>query len=262
MPGAHLGLGDGPGILDRYQEFWTRLGGELPQIRKSWSQAIAYRKSSAASGGSLDFYVPTDAPAICIDEAPLDPRNPQGPSCDICVQFDQTVRRAPPGGGATDFELIHSVVCIAYVRRAAAKGNDGRSRQGRRSPIIAGLHFDLSFDLTTVFQKAHPMYHAQLDFGCISDQAIGRPCHTGHRQIHTKFPRIPTAPLDLPAVMFLVLNDHFPEIVVDGWPAGLRSAVEKLPQLPDWPVSQELRRRKRIDVDSWYGNPARPPTRG
>jgi len=125
---------------------------------------------------------------------------------------------------------------------------------------MVGFHFDMAYHPDTIFQLAHPIFHAQLDFGAVNTAAIDHPCSQTETAIKNPFPRLPTPPMDMPSVVFLVLSDHLGRALLR-WPGGVAGAVRRLPRLPDWPVTEATIGKGQLEIMSWYGDPATPPRR-
>jgi hypothetical protein len=65
-------------------------------------------------------------------------------------------------------------------------------------------------------------------------------------------PRIPTPPMDLAAVVYVLLHDHLPEAVEQGWPGPLKEALKALPQFSMQPLSHLLKPSAHLDCNCWY----------
>ena len=84
-------------------------------------------------------------------------------------------------------------------------------------PQRLGYHFDFSPG-----QARHPICHAQRDDGCIEA--------TGALSEPFAEPRIPCAPLDLPAVVHMLVQDHF-SVDIGGVGCKLGTASACLPRI-------------------------------
>lgn len=246
-----LTIADAPAVRDRYYEFWTRLNTAIPEAQTVNLGTFRVTRSPLAPD-CLDVEIDPHDPTLRFDEVPTSPRRPTGQKCEILIQLRQTVSRSAGTSGSA-FQLVHSVVRVAYLdKRRAPPAGPGSAPRGQQ--VIAGFHFDLGLDQQFSRQPAHPIYHAQIDFDCIVKPGSSRRCTACGRNVRvtSRFPRIPTAPLDLAGVVFLVLNDHFPSRVAAGWPPELASAASKLPRLPRLRTTGTRSPDGELDVVSWY----------
>jgi hypothetical protein len=151
---------------------------------------------------------------------------------DVYIKFTQVVQ-AESNNGDRGLIAIKSNIKLLYFDT-----NNER----------CGLHFDLSGE----DQHDHPVYHAQIDTSCIPPDAVSRRYDGTQRSILSRYPRIPTAPMDLAAVVYLILRDHLPSRVRNGWPGELRGAAYALPHLPSDHFQEHLKPQHKVECLWWY----------
>ncbi len=253
-----LSLRDKPVLLSRYSEFWTRLSGLLPNARPSTPGEIQVDFDPEGRVGCLTATCGGDC-ALHFLQVPIKPQSLGKSTCEISIQFEQEIRQSTRGATGGNYEVIASVVRVHY-RRTDTDRPDLPPARWAPSQVLAGLHYDMAFDPDKHFQRDHPLFHAQIDFGGISEQAIGTRCVQRQSQIKSGVPRVPTPPLDLPAVVYGILSDHFPTIVEGGWPPEMVAIVEKMPVMPCYPIGKRLGTSRPIQAPLWYptARPGRP----
>lgn len=254
---------DAPMLRELYTEFWSRLlpefvnvGGIEPSPDKVFWVDVPNPNPQT---GSLQIRTPRGR-ALSLRKLQMYPTGKKRDLCDAFIQFQHVVRRvarslACPSG----LEILSSNVRVSYVRSYGDPDRTDPDGSGTRQ-VLNGFHFDMAYDPHRVFQAAHPIFHVQLDFGAVDKEAIGYPCKETERSIRCEFPRVPTPPMDLPSVVFLVLADHMGKNLT-GWPRSVEGAVKNLPRLPDWPVTKATEGKGQLEITSWYGDPVNPPKR-
>jgi hypothetical protein len=153
----------------------------------------------------------------------------------VCLTLKQEI--VP--GEKDSLILSNSNVHVSYFEEV---------RRGRHK-ILESWHFDFAPD-----QAGHPIFHAQL-----TEDHYPAPSATyKYRPLHRKpdlkdLPRVPTPPLDLVAIMEMLIADHLTEYraIVDS--TDWRKAAESLPQLPmahfaSWKLSSV----DKIKARHWY----------
>jgi hypothetical protein len=111
---------------------------------------------------------------------------------------------------------------------------------------LRGLHFDYAED------DHHPVFHVQVDDRVLPPEFIGVEYESDAQRIET--PRIPTAPMDLCAAVYMILHDHFSPLVLQGWSTDAQRAIDGLPRLPCKPISDRVKERGYLDCIWWYPN--------
>lgn len=112
---------------------------------------------------------------------------------DVHVSFRQTLQYAVDG------PFVHgSNVKVTYIEGA---GGD------KKCKVLETWHYDYSPKL-----RAHPIYHVQLTGDHLLKGPTTREYHLPYRTPDLdRIPRVPCAPMDLPAVAALLVYDHFPD---------------------------------------------------
>ena len=111
---------------------------------------------------------------------------------------------------------------------------------------LRGLHFDYAED------DHHPVFHVQVDDRVLSPEFIGVEYECAARRIET--PRIPTAPMDLAATVYMILHDHFSSLVIQGWSPDAQRAIDGIPRLQCDAISSRVKERGYLDCAWWYPN--------
>lgn len=168
-------------------------------------------------------------------------------SYDIYIQFWQRIAVSQIGDERS-YAAVESTVRVQYLEARSDKdvrleiaGNLDPSR------VITGVHYDLC----PIGELHHPIFHAQFDMGCIEAQSLGRRYALPTGVTKCGAPRIPSAPMDLPGVIYVILHDHLATKVAKGWPASVRATIEKLPQFPRSSATR-LDRGAYLECPTWY----------
>jgi hypothetical protein len=109
---------------------------------------------------------------------------------------------------------------------------------------LRGLHFDYSED------DHHPVFHVQVDDRAITPEVLGHAYACDAERVET--PRVPTAPMDLCATVYMILHDHFSWAVVQGWSEECLRAVEGMPRLPCVGWAERIDKQGPMDCSWWY----------
>jgi hypothetical protein len=165
---------------------------------------------------------------------------------DVYLTVRQVVEgHAVDAGGEVGWWIIASNIKLIYLdARTRSQVREEREETLDKAKVHQGLHLDLSDEAN------HPVFHAQVDHACISEDFIGRRYVADARRCDV--PRIPTAPLDFPGVVYVLLHDHFPDAVRKGWPPKIRDAVRALPRMPMTAFSTILAAGAHMDCACWY----------
>lgn len=169
---------------------------------------------------------------------------------DVYVQFRQRVQGIRIGEGDVQYVAKECQVRVQYLQTRPPNEIE-EEVAGGIDPARAyhGIHLDLSPPNV----RHHPLFHVQVSVGCIPGESIGRRyLPTADDQHRCDSPRIPTAPLDLAGLVYVILHDHVPAAVVKGWPPELRTAVTKLPRLPLESFAAYLRAGASMECPWWY----------
>lgn len=120
---------------------------------------------------------------------------------DAYVQIRQLIR-AVREDGAVRHEVSRSSLRIQCIE--SRTGEQSRNNDGADDPC-RGYH-GLHFDFQNPPDAFHPVVHLQVSPGCIPETAVGRPYHCPNYRADV--PRIPTPPIDLPTIVYIITNDH------------------------------------------------------
>lgn len=174
---------------------------------------------------------------------------------DIYLTLLQLIRAFKVDNGNVLLEAIESVVNVQYVESRSDQRVQREEREsgGENARIYAGVHFDLAFNPDTTFKPAHPIYHAQYQSDCIPPSATGRRYLENQPILRAAIPRIPTPPMDFGSVVYVILQDHFSEIVKEGWPPTVLPFVMDLPRLPTEAFTQSFVAKRDFNSTWWYG---------
>lgn len=135
-------------------------------------------------------------------------------------------------------EIEKSNVKVTYLESATA---------GKPCRVLETWHFDYAPGA-----RAHPIYHVQLTDDHLLDGPTERQYVTPHRSPDLKeAPRVPSAPMDLPAVAELLVYDHYPDLIERLRDTEWANAVGALPRLP-WTHFQRQGWRRPPHSQCWY----------
>jgi hypothetical protein len=133
--------------------------------------------------------------------------------------------------------LTQCVVRVLWLEDVAAD---------KRPRAVRGMHFDYAED------DHHPVFHVQVDDRVLPPEFVGVEYESDAKRVET--PRIPTAPMDLCATVYMILHDHFSPVVLQGWNADAQRAIAGMPRLPCKPISDRVKERGYLDCLWWYPN--------
>lgn len=173
---------------------------------------------------------------------------------DVAITFEQDVDVKGLGTPSQYFEAVASYVRILYLDNDKIVSKRKVEDSTYRGHVRSGFHFDLvNQENKNRDWYDHPIYHANFDLKCIDLNTLGRndyelPQVSGR----IDFPRIPTAPMDLAGVIFLLLRDHRPDLVETGWPDNIRKLAKRLPRYPHGVLNQYIKQGQILDCLSWY----------
>lgn len=236
-------------LRDAYQNFWIK----VVKVAQGKAEQLPPNGLQFAMTGNGTIRVSTriDKPALWFRG--LTARMTQGgrTDFDVYLQLDQTIRGLRDSStGALRLEAVRCTVRMQYLEYRSPEEIQ-KERAGDLEPARAyhGIHFDY----VCPGEAHHPYFHAQLDHGCIPAEQIQRrytptPALVGRCDA----PRIPTPPMDLPAVVYTLLHDHLSNVVAKGWPEELRKAMQGLPLLDTNPFSTFVKPNMRMESTWWY----------
>jgi hypothetical protein len=158
---------------------------------------------------------------------------------DVFIQIRQWIRGVREADGGTRREVARSNLRIQYVEtRPAGQAGGGGPCRG-----FHGLHFDF-LNPPDAF---HPVVHAQVHSGCIPEAAVGRHYACPPEAYRADVPRIPTPPIDLPTIVYVITNDHLlhkglDRQAVEETLRGIRDAAQALPRfaMDTFPDGKEM----------------------
>lgn len=152
---------------------------------------------------------------------------------DVHVSFRQTV-----GFQGSEPVVKTSNVKVTYLQAAVP------SKECR---VLETWHFDYAPDV-----RAHPIFHVQLTDDHLLHGPTMRKYGKSHRTPDLRdAPRVPCAPMDLPAVAALLVYDHFPDRLERLDDTEWVRAVSALPSLP-WSHFRKQGWQKSPEARCWY----------
>lgn len=237
-------------VLRRYTQFWQKLISFTDGRAQEFPDKEMVVSLNRDSGGCICVETPQQTAALLIRGLPKKPDSIRE-DLDVFIQFRQLVQAESNDGDDCEFIAINSNIRLMYLETQPIGIRQQRIRNGNqpnKDKVYCGLHFDLSGE----DQYDHPLYHAQFDTSCIVPRAVDNRYDGTQHGIHSSYPRIPTAPMDLGAIVYLILRDHLPKRVRNGWPKKLRKAAYALPHLPSNHFQVHLRPQRKIDSLWWY----------
>jgi hypothetical protein len=226
-------------LCHAYVNFWNSI---KTFTRGLAQQATMANLSATLENGTLD--IETNEP-FRIQGVSARPALAGRVDYDVYLTLRQEVYGNALQDGAVELRAAKSSIKLMYLE-ARNKADTRRELEGMlaEARVHQGFHFDLS-DAAN-----HPIFHAQVDHGCIESAAIQRRYAVGAGRCDV--PRIPTAPLDFVGVVYVLLHDHFPQAVSRGWPAKIRQAASGLPLMPMTSFGDVLAAGAQMDCAWWY----------
>lgn len=194
--------------------------------------------------------------AIKFDGLPYRP-NDRSEILDIRLQFSMSIR-VKKNDSNQRYCLWSSSTKTVYLQNSGGDKNDRKRFQG--------VKFDYELRPNDVGDTSgeggvnHPVFHAQYDPTCIDSDAFD--CTVSNDYEHRPtYPRIPCAPMDFVSVVFMLLNDHRPDIIRDagGWPDSISD--DHLPVFPSEAFTHLLPSDDETTTpESWYHVPVESET--
>ena len=183
--------------------------------------------------------------SLWIKDVPEGPKSPN--KIDVRIQFKQKIEVLEEDE-ETNYEIVRSKVRVQYIR----EGEDEDSGE-----VFGGYHFDYKRDQ----DSNHPLFHAQFKPYSIRDGVSERKYEVAEDDKWSSipdFPRVPCAPIELAAAVFLVLKDHRPEVINESngsydWPSRVEDQVKSLPHFSEESFEGLLSGDKLI-ADWWYNH--------
>ena len=168
------------------------------------------------------------------DTLSVSPKNPlllKGLSCgdeivDVWIYFVNSIYGVEVDSGLK-YEIEKSTIRVQYLRE------EERDDEKVMRPI-QGVRFEFEY----LPEDYHPVFHAHFEPDCL------KPSDVQHRYSKEVIsygeqvidpPRVPSAPLDLTGVIYMILQDHKPSLLNTnkGWPARTQDAIKELPHFPE-----------------------------
>lgn len=233
--------------LDRIEATFATFLNNLSRETESDGTASAKFEADFVDGETISVET-FDGEAVKLGPVPYEPGD-KSITVEVYIQFGLIVRKRQTDEG-TKYVIIKSSTEMVYLQVTDDDGSESRKR-------VQGLHFD--FDLHAEQANGengehdanHPVFHAQYNPNCIDTVALGHWEPPVHEQTYPEYPRIPCAPLDVVAVGYMILNDHFPERVIanQGWPSN-EFLSENIPHFPEEAFDSPM--PGRFHCEAWY----------
>lgn len=248
-----LSARDSFSVRRRYTDFWSRLWSITPAARQIPEDLI--RVEEKLGSGQLLVETPERECVLALEGVKSRQTAAKDLQHDVYIQFRQLVRAMSLDGARGPLEAVQSNVRVQYLE-ARSPGRVAKELRREIDParLYAGVHFDLALGEGTTFKRGHPIYHVQFDPHCVPMEASRRVYEPWSSIPSCDVPRIPTPPMDLGAVVYLLLQDHFPDVMQQGWPTGIQKAAANLPRLPIASFNGAFGAGRIFDVTWWYGH--------
>jgi hypothetical protein len=239
-------VGDGTELSKKYRAFWRSvhklLGGKASreELALEISQAVRQETLLVSFGAA-------DAPLTLTNV-----QNPRGApltsSFDVYLFGKQYVGRHETEGGGLSWIILRAEFQVLYLNsmdRAAIRKHWDAGTSG--SMAYVGYRFISNSEFPHA--ENYPDCHVSYCLNGISEESIKRRYREGGNGWRVRAghgqPHIPSAPMDLCAIVYMLLHCHRPESVELGWPEETRKLVADLPSF--WLESNE-----RSSYPSWY----------
>jgi hypothetical protein len=173
---------------------------------------------------------------------------------DVYITGKQVVRKGLVQGVEAWF-TVHSEFDVLYLN-ALEQSDVKRAwrEETRNSHAYGGFRFTV--DLASESRFHRPDSHVQYNIDTFQEAMIKRLYKDGdaawRRRAAHGYPRVPSAPVDLVGLIYVLLHQHREEAVKEGWPADVRRTLNDLPTF-------------HLDVDersrcaTWYAHSHAPP---
>ncbi len=230
-----------------YEDFWNKLVSITDGKAQPVSGALE-GKVDTEHAGCIVIHTPKDRSSLQILGLPIRGETHKSKYVDVFIQLRQLLRGVRRSKNGLEFEIVSSVIRVQYVDSCPIGTKDAH--------VLFWMHFDLE----TERRKNHPLYHAQVAQDLIPEGATERSYRDtkdGTRRLDV--PKIPTAPMDLPGVVYMILHDHLPNLVDSGWPRGIDENRNRLPRYSTSGFSSSQPTRT-INCSWWYDHAGHSPT--
>ena len=221
-------LGDGFELTSLYEDFWARvqkLAGKPVRPKK-----LAPKPAVEEAGKSLRFDFGRTGDVLVLRGLPC-VNAPGASAFDVYVSGSQVVRRIKTVEAGIAWVLVASEFDVLFLN-ALDDSFVTRAWEDKRkeSSAYAGYRFTIaSVDPVRHF----PDCYAQYSLDAIEpariqrlykDDDSGWKARATHRQ-----PAVPSAPLDLVSIIYVLLHQHVSKSVSNGWPWDMSELLGKLP---------------------------------
>jgi hypothetical protein len=231
-----------------YQDFWLWIVNLTDRKAVNLSKGDLKVEDASKSNDKIVLRVRSTRPFL-INGLTGRRRDSTRTDYDVAIEFVQYVYFDEQQGC---FKAIKSTVRLLYMENYKIV-KIHQERFGKPGKIYSGIHFDLvSQDSNNTDGYDHPIFHASFDLTCIDPQRAGRGNYEKPSLGRFDFPRIPTAPMDLGAVIFSILRDHLPEKVIRGWPQKMSDVIAELPRYPRGTLDMCLKEDIDLSNRDWY----------
>lgn len=222
-------VGDAYELLDAYADFWKRVGRLASKpVRPA---ALKVEPVREVEGESLRINIGRAEPLAILGVPSGGVRGTNG--FDVYLSGTQVVRKVK---GACDDEHIWITVKsefeILYLN--ALENSEARTAWRRNEKIsTAFVGYQFVVDTATHCRAHYPDCHARYSLDVLKESAIQRlyrddddswACRATHGR-----PIVPSAPLDLVGLLYVVLHQHDPSGVSNGWPRDMKDVLARLP---------------------------------
>lgn len=231
-----------------YRDFWLWVVKLTDRKAEDMGRQDIQVKDVTHTDGYITFRIWSSRPLL-INGLSARRRDTERADYDVAIDFEQHVSIKADGDGMSYFEAVRSTIRLLYLENynsVKTKGTSGK--------IYSGVHFDLNDqNQNTSDEYDHAIFHANFDLKCIDPrERLGRVNYEEPAIGRIDSPRIPTAPMDISAVVFSLLRDHMPETVVKGWPENMLEVLNDLPHLPKGTLNDCLKPEAHSNCYCWY----------
>ena len=237
-------VADGAELVEAYSEFWR----EFVKLadRKVTPSALTISPIQLKPGLTLglDFGRGTGPIALLGITSKGAPRTS---ALDIYLAGTQVVSRIRDAGDIR-WVILRSEFDLLYLN-ALENAVMRRAWREKARPSVAYAGYKFVSNLLEPMAVHYPDCHAKYNLDAIEEEAIERVYKEDHagwdaRARHGQ-PQIPSAPLDLVGLLYMVLHCHLGISVEKGWPKKIGRVIERLPAF-------KLDINSRSRYASWY----------
>lgn len=166
---------------------------------------------------------------------------------DICVDFREVVQPEIRGSNVK-YQIVESNTAVAYLRYEGGRDPDSRLRN---VSLTRAYHFDYRNDP----REDHPIFHVHYDPMSINLVELQQLYHIKNTtqirddSISQNFPRLPSAPMDLSAIVYMIITEHQE---VEPWPKELHRPVRRLPKFDENSFAPKPQNGRLMWPEWWY----------